>query len=343
MRPSTRLANINGASTPGQKFYMNSLFWNIRGICAPGRKSCILDTLAKTHATIVGFQETKQISFTDSFLKSISGNSNFSWNFLLSVGSAGGILMGVDLDLFDITSWEIRDFSISCYFTIKSNNAHVRFITVYGSPYDDGKETFISKLQSLFLDNPVPTLIGGDFNLVRSSKDKNNGNVNQKWCDNFNAWIEIWRLLEVKLSSRKFTWANNQTDLIMSTIDRIFCSTEFESIFPLSPAQALPRLGSDHIPIPWESGIDLLPRASSYKFEKWWLLRTDFKEIVFKSWSAPTKGHTAIEIWQEKTRRFRKTSKGWSRNIEAALRNLKKDMMEEYDLLDIKSENTPPL
>lgn len=126
----------------------------------------------------------------------------------------------------------------------------------------------------------------------------------------------------------------------MSTIDKKFCSTEFESIFPLSSAQALPRLGSDHTPIPWESWIDLLPRASSYKFEKWWLLRTDFKDIVFKSWSAPTKGHTIIEVWQEKTRRFRKTSKGWSRNIESALKNLKKDMMEEYDLLDIKSENT---
>jgi hypothetical protein len=40
-----------------------------------------------------------------------------------------------------------------------------------------------------------------------------------------------------------------------------------------------------------------------------------------------------------KNRRFRKTSKGWSRNIETDLRKLKKDMMEEFDLLDIKSES----
>lgn len=169
----------------------------------------------------------------------------------------------------------------------------------------------------------------------------NNGKVNQKWCNNFNAWIEIWSLLEIKLSSRKFTWANNQDNLVMSTIDRIFCTTDIDSFFPLGSAQALPRLGSDHTPILWESGVGLTPKSSSYKFEKWWLLREEFRDLVVRSWSAPTKSTTAISIWQEKTRRFRKSSKGWSHNIEAALRKYKKEMMEEYDTLDIKSESTP--
>jgi hypothetical protein len=78
-----------------------------------------------------------------------------------------------------------------------------------------------------------------------------------------------------------------------------------------------------------------------YKFEKWWFLREDFKDLVTKSWQAPTKGISALDRWQEKIRRFRKTSKGWSRNIEADLRRLKSDMMEEFDLLDIKSESEP--
>ena len=36
-----------------------------------------------------------------------------------------------------------------------------RVITVYGSPYDEGKESFISELHSLILEDPFPTLIGG--------------------------------------------------------------------------------------------------------------------------------------------------------------------------------------
>ena len=155
---------------------------------------------------------------------------------------------------------------------------------MYGSPYEEGIEAFLSELHALFVEDPTPTLIGGDFNLIRFASDKNNGNINRKWSDNFNAWIEIWSLLEIKLSSRKYTWANNQVDMIMSTIDRAFCNTELDSLFPLSSITALPRCGSDHTPLVWDSGLHKPPKPSSYKMEKWWLLREDFKGLVAKIW-----------------------------------------------------------
>ena len=53
----------------------------------------------------------------------------------------------------------------------------------------------------------------------------------------------------------------------MSTIDRIFCTTELEAIFPLCTSQALPRTGSDHTPLLWDSGLgtDLGPLVTSLK------------------------------------------------------------------------------
>lgn len=87
---------------------------------------------------------------------------------------------------------------------------------------------------------------------------------------------KVWSLLEIKLGNRQFTWANNQVDLIMSTIDRVFCTTDIDRLFPLASIQALHRLGSDHTPIFWDSGIGMAPRSSSYKFEKWWLLKEEF-------------------------------------------------------------------
>ena len=106
----------------------------------------------------------------------------------------------------------------------------------------------------------------------------------------------------------------------MSTIDRIFCTTELDAIFPLSTSQALPRIGSDHTPLLWDSGMRSSPRASSYKFEKWWLLHQDFKELATKNWAAPVKMTKPIDVWQEKVRRFRRFSRGWSKNIEASIR-----------------------
>ena len=44
---------------------------------------------------------------------------------------------------------------------MKNADTIFRVITVYGSPYDEGKESFISELHSLFLEDTLPTLIGG--------------------------------------------------------------------------------------------------------------------------------------------------------------------------------------
>ena len=133
----------------------------------------------------------KKKTISDSYLKSIVGNRMFEWNSLPAVGTAGGILVGVDVDFFEIISWEIKDFSVSVIVRIKACGAVVRVITVYGSSYDDKKEAFISELHELFTNWDGPAMVGGDFNLVRSQEDKSNGNVDYRWVDRFNAWVEI--------------------------------------------------------------------------------------------------------------------------------------------------------
>jgi len=47
-----------------------------------------------------------------------------------------------------------------------------RLITVYGSPYDEGKQEFINELENLLDNWDGPTMIGGDFNLVCNVKIK---------------------------------------------------------------------------------------------------------------------------------------------------------------------------
>lgn len=121
----------------------------------------------------------------------------------------------------------------------------------------------------------------------------------------------------------------------MFTIDRMFCTT-----FPLASYSALPRLGSDHIPIIWDCGLGKQAKSNNYKMEKWWFLREDFKNVVERIWNAPVLGSNSIEIWQKKIRNLRKTTKGWCANIEADLRKLKKNLMEKYDKLDIKLETS---
>ena len=140
---------------------MNCLFWNVRGITTLGKNPCIVDTLNKTNASIVSFQETKKAELSTSFLKSISGSKNFQWHHLPAVGTAGGVLVGVDVDIFDILQWSSLNFSVSCNLKVKTSDVCIRVVAVYGSPYDEGKDDFISELHSIFVDDHLPTLIGG--------------------------------------------------------------------------------------------------------------------------------------------------------------------------------------
>jgi hypothetical protein len=139
-----------------------------------------------------------------------------------------------------------------------------------------------------------------DFNLVRYQSDKINGVIDFKWLDKFNAWVEMWALVEIGLASRSFTLGNNQNNMIMSRIDRIFCNNSFEALFPLWNARDLPRLGSDDTPIIWDSAEATAPQKSSFKFEKWWSTRPDFMEVVLKVWSIQVNSNNPLDIWQPK-------------------------------------------
>ena len=217
-----------------QKIPMKYIFWNIRGILAPGRKKCIEGTIWPLEPSLIGFQETKQCEFSKNFLKNLMGNRNFAWNFLPYIGSAGGILVGVVCDVFEIISWAIGRFTLSVVVKDKSSDLIFIFTTIYGPSYEDDKNAFISKFYELCVGWSRPCIIGGYFNLVRGPEDKNNRNANYRWVDKFNVWVDMWSLSEIKLSGRMYTWANNQENLIMSRIDRIFCSTKYEASFPIT-------------------------------------------------------------------------------------------------------------
>jgi hypothetical protein len=123
---------------------------------------------------------------------------------LSGILTAGGILVGVNSDVFEVISWEVKVFSISTIVKIKRSSLNIRLTTFYGSPYREENEAFISELHELFLNWDGPTMIGGDFNLVRYQSNKSNVVIDFKWADKFNAWIDMWAMVEIGLDGRSF-------------------------------------------------------------------------------------------------------------------------------------------
>jgi hypothetical protein len=56
-----------------------------------------------------------------------------------------------------------------------------------------------------------------------------------------------------------------------------------------------------------------------FRFEKWWLEREDFKDVVRKAWETKTKGLNSLDVWQLKIRSLRRLVRGCATNVIAEL------------------------
>jgi exonuclease III len=315
----------------------NAEIWNVRGLNVDGKITAVSDTLKKYCPDTIALSETKKEDFSPGCLKSLANFHDFEWNWLPAIGTAGGILVGVNLGKFEIFSWYKKKYCVMVSLKNKTDKFIWNFVAVYGTAYEEHKQEFLDELSSLTLNNSLPIVFGGDFNLVRKSEDKNNGAINFKWTNKFNDWINAAGLMELQTSNRRFTWSNNQAVPIMASLDRILVSTCWEANFPATSVVALARPGSDHTPLLLSVG-DKVFSNRPFRFEKWWLEIDGFTDMVSKSWNQPCPGTKAIDVWQYKQRRLRKHLRGWSININAEQKNKKKSLITEYDYLDIMSE-----
>jgi hypothetical protein len=278
--------------------------------------------------------ETKKEDFTVLQLQQLDPYGKFSWNWLPAKKTVGGIIVGISVDLFDIVRWDMFTYSVSVQIKSKKDNVIWRVIVVYGSSYEEHKVEFINELHNVYGCWSGPTLVGNDFNLIREKHEKNTGNINQHWTNLFNDWINKFGLMEIRNSSRQFSWANNQDNLVMALLDRVFVSTCWDSLFPARKA----RVGSDHTSLIVDAGCLKVPHEKQFRFEKWWLKIEGFDQVVAKFWLAPCHLEKSIDIWQFEMRNTRKGLKGWSANNESAQRKHKQHLVAEYHLLDVTSE-----
>lgn len=213
-------------------------------------------------------------------------------------------------------------------------------VVVYGTAYEHDKQEFIDELHAVMEGEELPLIIGGDFNLIRNVSEKNNENINYHWADEFNNWINYWGLVELKNPMRSYSWTNNQEEApVMALLDRALVSTSLEAKYPLMSLRGAPRVGSDHVPILVDFGENAVFKQPIFRFEKWWLTQEDFLQVVRDSWGGPCRETNPLDIWHSKLKRLRKKLKGWSLNGNAALRQKKKALLEEFDQLDIMSEH----
>jgi hypothetical protein len=82
------------------------------------------------------FRKQKKVEFHQSFLKSLAGLHEFSWHFVPTNQTIGGIVVGVKSDVLMLVNSECKDFSISCMVQDKKTCFSWKLVMIYGSPYE---------------------------------------------------------------------------------------------------------------------------------------------------------------------------------------------------------------
>jgi exonuclease III len=119
------------------------------------------------------------------------------------------MLSGIRTGRFDLEIFESGEYTIVANIHDKMLNKNISLVNVYGPTQDEFKDQFLSELASMCLKCKHPMLIGGDFNILRFSDDKNKNFTQNRFFDIVNRIINLYELRDLALQGGTYTWSNN--------------------------------------------------------------------------------------------------------------------------------------
>jgi hypothetical protein len=165
-------------------------------------------------------------------------------------------LIEIKIERFDVGSRSQGEFVLQHNLWDKQLEVKWNLVNVYGAAQTERKEPFLAELASFCSKIIEPYLIGGDFNIVRFSLEKNINLNPNRFSKIFNTIININELSEVFISGGIYTWSNNYDNPTPEKLDRIMMSKERETLFPTVHVYKIPR------------GLTIIPLSLLNKFPR---------------------------------------------------------------------------
>jgi exonuclease III len=319
---------------------IKGLNWNSEGFGDTAKHLFIKETIREHKLDFLALLETGRSNFSVPFLNQLAAGFNFIWFCLPPHGRSGGILVGINSDTLQVLAVKSGDYCVKLHIKCKRDGFEWILVPVYGAAQETHKADFLAEIVRTCEHEPLPMLIGGDFNIIRKREEKNNNNFKAHWPFVFNAIIEHLDLREIALSGRQYTWANRRESPTFEKLDRVLASVAWEQKFPLVTVRALTRTGSDHAPILIDSGIKAhLGNRPRFSFELHWLRHDGFYDMIVREWQSVTTGSAPMDRWLNKLRHIRRFLKGWAKNLSGQYKKEKERLLSIIDELDLKAES----
>jgi hypothetical protein len=140
---------------------MKGVFWNSRGLGDLAKHRFLAELVKEEQINFISISETSRDSFPDHVLKNLCAGHDFLWHTMAPHGRCGGILLGVDLSIFDIGAIDEGDFYVKFTLRYKTNGFKFVLYSIYGPTQVQNKSVFLSELANTCSKESLPYVLGG--------------------------------------------------------------------------------------------------------------------------------------------------------------------------------------
>jgi exonuclease III len=314
--------------------------FNIRGLGGRVKRRRIRELVREHKVDFQAVQETKLESISEKLCHNLWGSIDCDWAFYPSNGASGGIL----------SIWSKQNSKL--IFTFMGEGfvgvclewgilKSICFVVNVYSKCD------LPSKRRLW-DNISMSKVGfgrgrwcvvGDFNAVLSPEDRR-GVSRETYSSvemrGFGRFLEDVELIDLLLLGRRFTWCHANR-VAMSRIDRVWVSPEWLDMWGDCSVWVSSRDVSDHCPLVLKyANNEWGPKP--FRFNNYWLENKSFKKIVEECWRGQVvEGWMAI-VLKEKLKSLKVCLKEWNSLEYGCVDSKIKKIVEEINVLDIKSE-----
>jgi ribonuclease HI/exonuclease III len=315
---------------------MKIISWNIRGLNSRSKQKMLRDLIIAESPDILLLQETKCTS------EDMDRMIPYCWKrggvvSLDATGTAGGLAILWNTNTVLLSNFCATKWSITAEYRLIGSNRPGQITCVYGPATPGDKHAFLHSLtQTPNINQRDRWIIGGDFNIIRTLKEKKGGTRRlERDTNGFNNLIEELSLVDLDYNNGMYTWSNRRTGVqqVSCKLDRFLTSEAFLMEGVAMTSTILDLSGSDHWPIQLWVDIQATPGKKPFRFEQFWLDHPDFQQNIQKWWEqAAIPNGSKMYKFQQKLKNLKQKLKSWNKhtfgNIFDSQKELKQQMEE---------------
>ena len=188
-------------------------------------------------------------------------------------------------------------------------------------------------------------MVAGDFNAVATLNEYSGPcSPDLHAMSDFNTFLLQCSLHEIPVSVGTFTWTGvRRWGRVWKKLDRMVFNSSWLTAFAGSSVQQLHRATSDHNPLLLKANLSLNSSPRPFRFQKIWLHRKEFKNVVFSSWNQPLQGFGMFKL-ATKLKRLKGVLRVWNKekfgNVISNLQEAEKQVKRLEEIFDSSGSNS---